>query len=536
MNPENTHYPEFLQVWEDEFRCQYNATDTIPPCPEEIEERTFECRCTGNENFASLPINPLVNYVQDSVNIMYNALDSLFNPSRCLKLRRPRICNLKQFTPQDYVTSLSLVSLNGLTGPIQFNQTQPDRRRSNFDIYQYREDGFPEQVGIWNITGPFLGQNLLEFKTSPAYPTSILVPDNTEFGNGFWPKLVAILSGLGLFLVLCLIVYAIVMRGTRVIRRTNLLWLLIFLTAIGLVFLSSLIWTFRQTTTICTIKSLLAFFGFALIVACIVVKVQRIFRVMINAGQVSMTLGTAELFIVLGLVMLLPIALMIFYIFSGGEPPQATVTQSTVDNTYVFIACAPRTQSSKQLLRDIYIGYMLLLGLIAAIFLLLSRSLTTAYSEAEFLFLILIDFLLVAIIMIPLYFTVGDRRGSVLQTFLLRSLAVLFAMYLTLALLAIPKIIAINKHRSAKKKRKDESQSLMASSGAARYAEVPTTDESGSESDMTSAAGSASNKPKFISQTNTRASSGTGTGTTTGTGTGTTSGSVMRRQNSGSKT
>lgn len=45
------------------------------------------------------------------------------------------------------------------------------------------------------------------------------------------------------------------------------------------------------------------------------------------------------------------------------------------------------------------------------------------------------------ILLIPLYYTVGDRRGSALQTFLLRSLGQLFAMYLTLGLMFVPKMI-----------------------------------------------------------------------------------------------
>lgn len=57
VNPENTDYPEFLDVWEDSFKCQYNASDTIPPCPPAIEDRTFDCRCRGDESFASLPID-----------------------------------------------------------------------------------------------------------------------------------------------------------------------------------------------------------------------------------------------------------------------------------------------------------------------------------------------------------------------------------------------------------------------------------------------------------------------------------------------
>ena len=208
-----------------------------------------------------------MNYVQDTVNILYNALDSLFNPSRCLKFNVSNLCNKEFFTPSDYVTSLSLVSINGLTGPIQFNQTQPDRRRANFDIYQYRDAGVQEQIGFWNITGPFLAANLLDFKTAPAYPVSVLNPDNTEFGNGFWPKLVAIMSGLGIILGILTLIFFTIFHNSRVVRRTNLLWLYTFIIGIILILASTLLWTFRQTDFTCTVKSLWALLGFSLIVS-----------------------------------------------------------------------------------------------------------------------------------------------------------------------------------------------------------------------------------------------------------------------------
>lgn len=47
------------------------------------------------------------------------------------------------------------------------------------------------------------------------------------------------------------------------------------------------------------------------------------------------------------------------------------------------------------------------------------------------------------LLLIPLYYTVGDRRGSALQTYLLRSLGELFAMYLTMGLLFVPKMIYV---------------------------------------------------------------------------------------------
>lgn len=46
--------------------------------------------------------------------------------------------------------------------------------------------------------------------------------------------------------------------------------------------------------------------------------------------------------------------------------------------------------------------------------------------------------------LIPLYYTTGQRKGSVQQNYLLRSLGVLFGLYFTVCVLFIPKIMAIS--------------------------------------------------------------------------------------------
>jgi hypothetical protein len=95
-------------------------------------------------------------------------------------------------------------------------------------------------------------------------------------------------------------------------------------------------------------------------------------------------------------------------------------------------------------------------------------------------------------------------------------------MILTLALITYPKMNALV--AKIKSKRGREDQSLTSSVGAGpRYAEVPTTDDSGSESDFTST--SSTGKPRFISQTYTHKSVGSTAGSntegTTGAGTST---------------
>ena len=79
--------------------------------------------------------------------------------------------------------------------------------------------------------------------------------------------------------------------------------------------------------------------------------------------------------------------------------------------------------------------------------------------------------------LVPLYYTVGDRRGSALQTYLLRSLGQLFAMYLTLGLLFVPKLIYTL--RGVRKGEQAEGDEDFATYGARASMTMETTERGG---------------------------------------------------------
>ena len=57
--------------------------------------------------------------------------------------------------------------------------------------------------------------------------------------------------------------------------------------------------------------------------------------------------------------------------------------------------------------------------------------------------------------MIPLYYTVGDTTGSLLQQFLIRAQTTLFALHLTIILIAYPRVIAIIRERKEQRERQE---------------------------------------------------------------------------------
>jgi hypothetical protein len=112
-----------------------------------------------------------------------NALNWLSSQNLCTRLRGQNYCNLTEISSVDLIASVSQLSIKGLTGDLSFNNTNPDRRRSYFDIFQYNYTGQLNQVGIWNITGSFLSKSDLGWKILSKSQGGNGQPKNTTSGQ-----------------------------------------------------------------------------------------------------------------------------------------------------------------------------------------------------------------------------------------------------------------------------------------------------------------------------------------------------------------
>lgn len=62
------------------------------------------------------------------------------------------------------------------------------------------------------------------------------------------------------------------------------------------------------------------------------------------------------------------------------------------------------------------------------------------------------DILILAAVMLPLYATVGEYSGSLLQAFLILNLSIVFTMYLSLLLMGYFKFTALRQEKQARLK------------------------------------------------------------------------------------
>ena len=114
VSPANTNYPAFNQVWQREFRCIINASDTVPLCPQDYGLREHNCRCTGEESLNDLPVDPKVNYIIDSVNVFATTLDKMIyncGPS----FQNGPFCNRSIIASSDILFAIPQLSFRCLT-------------------------------------------------------------------------------------------------------------------------------------------------------------------------------------------------------------------------------------------------------------------------------------------------------------------------------------------------------------------------------------------------------------------------------------
>jgi ABC-type branched-subunit amino acid transport system substrate-binding protein len=134
VNPSNTNYTQFNEVWERRFSCSITDDDTLSLCDEDFRKRTGRCRCRGNEDFNAIPLPPNINYAYDAGTVYSNALNSIINPKTCGRLIGGDYCNLTELTSIQLLNSAIQSGFRGLTGDVSFNRTNPDRRSTSYSV------------------------------------------------------------------------------------------------------------------------------------------------------------------------------------------------------------------------------------------------------------------------------------------------------------------------------------------------------------------------------------------------------------------
>lgn len=294
---------------------------------------------------------------------------------------------------------------------------------------------------------------MLEWKDGKL-PVSAIVPEEITFSDPLgWSALIIIV--IALLLVTGISAYFYLNRREKVIKKTSPFFSQLILLGVFLCVTSQILWDVTQSTATCVIKVWLLAIGFGLIMGNLLAKTYRIFKIFNNARVTSLVIRDIDLLKFTVGVLLLEILMLSIYCFPSGLP-RPKVYQSTSETLLKYIQCAVPS-NALQLTGTILlfcVNFILVLG--AVIIAFLTRNVDSAFNESLYIAYVVYIYLVVSIVLLPLYYTAGDSHSSQSRKFVLRTVGVLIPMFFTLGALFMPKIHLVLKHKKASRELDEE--------------------------------------------------------------------------------
>lgn len=332
-----------------------------------------------------------------------------------------------------------------------------------FEIRQRRSNGQLVEVGGYDGLNVTFITNELVWKDGEL-PISAIVPQQVEIGSPIGIVFL-VLTIIALIVSISFSVIFWYYKDEKVVKKTSPFFSQLILIGIDLCLLSQIFWAVSQTGFTCFTKVWLLAIGFGLIMGNLLAKTYRIFKIFTNVQVTSLVMKDTDLLKFSIVILAIEIALLSVYCFTGGGTPKPVFIQSTSDSLLLIIQCAVPS-SFIQLLGQISLlvfnGLLILCGVVIAY---VSRHVESSFNESKYIAITVYIYLLVVIILLPLYYTAGDSGSSVQRQFILRSISVLAAMYFTLVALFVPKLIVLY---DTKKKERIAASQMSATSGTDR--------------------------------------------------------------------
>jgi hypothetical protein len=316
-----------------------------------------------------------------------------------------------------------------------------------YEIRQRGANWTSIKVGEYDGDAVTFDTKLFRFKKGKT-PESYIVPQQ-----------VLITDPIGIiFLMLTVIALAIsigfsitffIYRKEKVVKKTSPFFSQLILIGIDLCLLSQIVWSLKQTEIWCILKVSLLAIGFGLIMGNLLAKNWRIYKIFNSSKMTSLVIKDTDLLKFSGVILVIEVALLLCYFLLSG-PPRPIEIQSTSDSLLLIIQCAVPSafiQLFFTIALLVFNGLLILCGVVLAY---KSRNVEGSFNESKYIGITVYIYLLVIIILLPLYYTAGDSGSSVTRQFILRNISVLAAMYFTLVALFVPKLMSIREERKAR--------------------------------------------------------------------------------------
>ena len=465
LKPQSTgNYRFFRNWWQTRFKCRLvDANNGTLACPSSVSERDGSCACLESDRLGPEEINSKVPMVVDAVYVVARALHRLLFDCKAVT-RVPGVCTSRTFTLEHLVSTIrwDTSELDSAGAELRFGGGT-DREEASYDYLMFSSGA----GGNWSRIGGFASKSgTVELETAAtamldsAGVESRLRPDYISFGH---PWAIGLLTVLGVLIASAVFLAGVFWanREAPVIKRSSPIFCIVILLGLVLVWLSMVLWTGQQTVVTCNAKVWLGLIGYSLVMANLLVKTWRIYRIFDTTKLRTRSISNAYLFKGVGGMLVLQLVWLLA--LTAYDPLQPQIQVIGVPNgiverggllqsldssdglsdeknprhtVYAFERCSGTRPAFQSTMLAICISVNALYIVAGSILAYRTRNVLSAFNESRYIAVAMYNLGVCLAILAPIYFTTPvDGPAFVLRAWTIRSLAMALGSIVTAVVL-----------------------------------------------------------------------------------------------------
>lgn len=207
-------------------------------------------------------------------------------------------------------------------------------------------------------------------------------------------KVVMVLAAIILIVCVLIMIYFYMNRSEKVIKQASPVFCQLILFGVAVADIGLLFYSLDQTPFICLVKVWLTVIGFALIMANLLAKTYRIFRIFTHIRVTVSRIKDIDLLKFTAIILLINVVLLLVYSLAGGEVTPV-VMRASDDIRYSYVSCVSSDPSLDSVMLVVILLFNISLLLVTAAFAYLSRNVDSAYNESKYIALTVSGFIFI---------------------------------------------------------------------------------------------------------------------------------------------
>ncbi|KGG52096.1 gamma-aminobutyric acid type B receptor [Mitosporidium daphniae] len=446
---ESENYRQYTRMWEDTFKCFYFNPDEpipdfakkIPVCDLDVAHRKFpfNCRCTGEEILSPTSYSL---FVVNAVKSVAGALNRLIE-----KCQKP-LTSCSEISGKDIIDEMKREIVEGVYGPVGFKEANPID--SKYSFLQAISKNATTIIGDYQNGAVNIDFSKTYFYLVNKIPISRVVPLENSFDSAGG----ILLCACAVFLVLlsfALIVIVWKFRERKPIKVASPIFCEFILVGVVLCNISVILNSVRPSYLVCSFKLWSLVIGFSLVIANMLAKTYRIFKIFSVHRPSTLVTKNSHLFIFTGSLLLINVIVLCLFTFTklAFEPK---VVSSPRSPYFSFVICSQANvelSNVANIFLLIFLVFILFLVLLLAVLAFLVRKVDSQFNESFHIAITVYTYVLVLVIATPLYIISGALTDPISAKYYEVNISLLVMMAVTLAAIFYPKFLALWRENKA---------------------------------------------------------------------------------------